>query len=306
MDKKISFLKRWSIFIKERFPLGEHLLLILFFFLANAFIAALTMEQVIWPLTRNHILSFFVILYVFFHMRIFDEIKDYQTDLKVHPERPLARSLISLNEAKFVAFFMIFLEIFISFFISLEALLSCVFVCVYTLIMYKEFFISQWLRPRLATYAMMHTIVSSWMSLYIFSSVCNLHFWQVPIEYWIFAFSNWMIFNIFEFGRKTFGKEEEKELVESYSKRLGIFRAALNVVFMAFVAYLIAIWFGVKFKIGFLYFVLLHSLFVLTMVSSLFYVKYNNLKWAKFFRIVCSIFILFYNVTIVIGGFLKK
>lgn len=306
MYNNLSFFRRWHIFIKERFSPIEHIILIIFFFFANSFIAALSINQLNWQLTKDQILGFFVILYVFFHMRVFDEIKDYKNDLKVNPQRPLARGVISVKEAKIVGFFLVFLEILISFFISLEVFVSSILVCVYTLIMYKEFFIGDWLRPRLATYAMAHTIVSSWMALYVFSCVNKMFFWQSPIEFWFFAFSNWMIFNIFEFGRKTYGKEEERELVDSYSKRLGVWRAALNVVFMALIAFLIAIWLGWKFNIGITYFILMSSLLLLIICSAIFYARNNNFKWGKLFRKTCSIFILFYNLIIVLGILIKR
>ncbi len=300
-----EFLKRWWIFIKERFSPLEHLLLIVFFFLANFCIASLSVGNGV-VFNKSAIVGFFVILMVFFHMRIFDEIKDYKTDLNVHPERPLARGIISLKEAKFTAFILIILELCLSYLIHLKIFFSAVLVTVYTMIMYKEFFIGSWLRPKMATYAIAHTVVSSWMSFYVFSCASFMVFWDAPVEHKVFAFSNWMIFNIFEFGRKTFGKEEEKTMVESYSKRLGAFRAAFNVVLMAAIGFAIAVWLGRNFDLGKVYFVFMSVLFILIFFVSVFYAKNNNLKWAKLFRTVCSIFILFYNVIIAVAVLLKR
>ena len=115
-----------------------------------------------------------------------------------------------------------------------------------------------------------------------------------------------MIFNIFEFGRKTFGKEEEEELVESYSKRLGPIRAAFNVVFMATVAIYIAIRIGDIFNLDLFYIVLVYLLYGLTLLTSSLYAVHNDKSSARIFRGACSIFILFYNIIITFGFLLNK
>ena len=172
--------------------------------------------------------------------------------------------------------------------------------------MYKEFFISAWLRPRLATYALTHTLVACWMSLFVFSTVTNQYFLLMPKGYALFVLTNWMIFNVFEFGRKTFGKKEEQELVDSYSKRLGHFRAAGNVVLMAVIAVIIAFIIGVRLHLNFLFFTLMTLLFTAVLVSSIFYGCSNSVSWARRFRGACSVFILFYNIIIVIGILIKR
>lgn len=94
-------MKNWCIFIQERFPPLKHVPLILFFFLANTFVFNGSFL----------FLSFFIVLLAFFHLRVFDEIKDYKNDLALHPERPLARGLISIREAKRVVFFLLCVEL---------------------------------------------------------------------------------------------------------------------------------------------------------------------------------------------------
>jgi len=45
--------------------------------------------------------------------------------------------------------------------------------------------------------------------------------WQLETRNWIFAIGCFGVFNIFEFGRKTFAKTEEQSGVDSYSKTWG-------------------------------------------------------------------------------------
>jgi len=167
--------------------------------------------------------------------------------------------------------------------------------------MYKEFFIGDWLRPKLARYALAHTLVSCWMALFVFSSVTNNYFWLAPKEMWLFVLANWMIFNIFEFGRKTFGKEEERKLVESYSKNFGVPGAVCCVLVMGGVAFWIALTIGRSFLLGDLFYIMLAGLILLTLLVSMVFSVIKNKIWARRFRGTCSIFILCYNVIITVG-----
>lgn len=296
----LKFIKRWWIFSKERFPLLRHVLLIVFYVSANALVAfnSASLNAV---MTYKEALCVIAVLFIFFHLRIFDEIKDYKNDLVVHKDRPLARGLIKVSEAKQVAAVLIILELCLAIMINKAAFIAALCTVIYSLIMYKEFFIGKWLRPKMATYALAHTLVSCWMSVFIFSAVTNLNFWGIPKTYGIFVLVNWMIFNIFEFSRKTFGKEEEEELVESYSKRLGPIRAALNVVIMATVAMYVAYKLGNIFNLSLLFTASMYLLYGLTLIAAGLYAVHNDKSSAMIFRGICSIFILFYNVTITLG-----
>jgi len=296
----LKFTKRWWVFSQERFPLLRHLLLIVFYVAANALVA-LSSVSLNAVLNYKEVLCAIAVLFIFFHLRIFDEIKDYKNDLVVHKERPLARGLITVHEAKQVAFILIILELILAFLINRAAFLAAIFTVLYSLIMYKEFFIGPWLRPLMATYALAHTLVSCWMSVFVFSAVTNLNFWKISKTYGLFVLVNWMIFNVFEFGRKTFGKEEEEELVESYSKRLGPIRAALNVVIMSSVAMYVAYKFGSIFNLNLLFTAAMYLLYGLTLIAAGLYAVHNDKPSARLFRGICSVFILFYNVIITLG-----
>ena len=301
----VNLIGRWFIFSKERFPLLRHVLLIVFYVAANALVGLSSVSLNIIP-TYKIILCAIAVLAIFLHLRIFDEIKDYKNDLVVHKDRPLARGLISVREAKIAALSLILLELCLAFFVGHAAFIAAICTVAYSLIMYKEFFVGDWLRPKMASYALAHTLVSCWMSVFVFSAVTGLNFWMIPKTYGMFVLVNWMIFNIFEFGRKTFGKEEEEELVESYSKRLGPIRAAFNVVFMATVAMYIAYKLGNIFNLSFLYTISMYLLYGLTLLVAGLYAVHNDKSSGKMFRGICSIFILFYNVIIAVGFLLSR
>ena len=284
-------MKPWSLFIQERFPLFKHSVSLLCLFLANASMAAESFAF------KNSFLCFSIVLLTFFRLRIFDEIKDYPTDCVIHPDRPLARGVISVAEAKRTAFAIMGIELSLSLMLGLPAFVGSVLVCVYSLLMYREFFIGPWLRPRLATYALVHTPVSSFISLFVFSSMTGKYCWQAPFSVFLFSFTTWLIFNIFEFGRKTFGQEEETVSHDSYSKRFGSWGAATLVLLMASLSGFIAWYLGVP--------ALALSLLLLPLMGlSLLYGFFNSKKWAIAFRTACSLFILLFNVIVFLGAIL--
>ena len=59
---------------------------------------------------------------MFLHLRIFDEIKDFKLDRIIHPNRPLARGLINVLEAKKITLLLIITQLIVSAAISIPAL----------------------------------------------------------------------------------------------------------------------------------------------------------------------------------------
>ena len=93
IPKDTSLFKAWLIFVKERFAPLEHLLMVCFLVLGNSVIGCkLVNAPFKW---EPFAISFGVSLLFFFRLRCFDEIKDYDVDVKVNPTRPLARGLLS-------------------------------------------------------------------------------------------------------------------------------------------------------------------------------------------------------------------
>jgi 4-hydroxybenzoate polyprenyltransferase len=223
-------MKKWGIFIQERFEPVSHAVLIFFIFAASSLLAMGVEGRV--PFFRADFLpALIVITLMFFHLRLFDEIKDYDTDIKVNPGRPLPRGLISLKAFKRVTFAVIVTEILICvLFLPLWSLAAAVLMIGYSLLMFKEFFIGTWLSPKMELYAVTHTIVSGFMTLFIASTVVEKYVWELSWPFFSIAIVNWMNFNIFEFARKTFAGEEERENVDSYSRRLKPFGAVCLVL----------------------------------------------------------------------------
>ncbi len=210
-----SSLGKWLIFTKERFKPFEYLPLI-FLFVGVNYLFSKALSGLELPLMT---IITMVILGVsfFFRMRLFDEIKDYDVDLIINPTRPLARGLITVSQVKKAILFLIVLEIALSVTLGLLTSLLYIAAIFYSMLMYEEFFIGDWLRPKLTTYAMSHTIVVALLGFALVSANLGMMTFQSPAIP-VFLLSHWFIFNLFEFARKTFDASEERENVPSYSK----------------------------------------------------------------------------------------
>ncbi|MBY0451035.1 MAG: UbiA family prenyltransferase [Cyanobacteria bacterium] len=182
-----------------------------------------------------------VTFFIFFRLRIFDDIKDYETDCRIKPSRPLARKLISLLEAKMVAFALAFAEGLLALYLGTNAFCAWGLLFVYSVLMYREFFVGRWLRPQMEFYALTHTWVAVWIGLFIATALSDTALNMLPIECVVFSGCNWLVFNVFEFARKTFGSDEETLPEdpcheETYSQRLTPIGAGLLTLFNALLA----------------------------------------------------------------------
>ena len=281
-----SALRPWWQFTKERFEPRSHAVMIAFFVIIHAVAAGQILgARITGP---RFVLAIVLAVLFFFKLRLYDEIKDYETDLEFNPGRPLARGLLSLGHVRIAIKVVIASEILVLIALGPVALLSGVLAIAYSLLMYREFFIGQWLRPRLTSYAVSHTIVCSFLSAALLAALSE----SSPVAWewsaWAFILANWFLFNIFEFGRKTFATVEERDRVSSYSKIFGAAGAVVLVMVQAVIA-------SALYAYAFPYLpsrlVLLLSAAILLISGSL-YVAHDNPVWAARYRAVSSVYIL--------------
>ncbi len=287
-------MKSWFLLIKERFPLGNYLPMVTVFALANVSVARTFETGAVfeWP---KLLLIWCLTLSFFFRLRLFDELKDIEVDKINNPTRPLARGLIAIPQVKTVIGILIFLELLASFLIGRNAFIIQLIAVGYSLLMYKEFFLGKFIRPHLTLYAVTHTAVSILLGYCIIAQFSKTAFWLFSVETLLFGLVNWSLFNLFEFARKTFAKEEESPTSDSYSKLYGSVGAFLLTVSQSaiaiFLLYRIA---GIS-----IYFWIHIGLLVFLLILSLSYIIGGK---AKFYRLAWSIYIILFYL-VVIGMF---
>lgn len=290
-------MKNWWQFCKERFHPLSHLIMIAVF--VSAHILLMKRNYLTFFPVHNMVLLFIAVTFFYFKLRLYDEIKDYELDCEINPHRPLPRGLLKRRDMYNGMVFCILAEVVIFASRSMDALWAIAIAILYSLIMYKEFFIREKIRPHLTTYALVHTVVTILLSISIFSYISGMSFSQLIAERTIlyFALANWFLFNLFEFGRKSYAPEEERPGVDTYSSLFGKTGATALVLVQAIMAHYLVL------KMSGLNRAVIHfthgALFSFLMVVSLYYLFSNRVNGAKLFRNVSSVYIILFYLTLI-------
>lgn len=226
-------IKNWWQFTKERFDPTSHFLMLFLFTLFHILIGStrdlipdvavanftLWSIHTISSLLIEHSNIYFVVIFFYFKLRLYDEIKDYDLDCVINPTRPLPRGLLFHRDLYLGIVICLLMEQIFMYQYGKDAMILLFIAQVYSLIMYKEFFIKEIIRPHLTTYAILHTVVTFFLTLAILGAIKHQYWWEAynNRENLLLALNNWLLFNIFEFGRKTYAPEEERASVDTYS-----------------------------------------------------------------------------------------
>ncbi len=218
--------RRWWRFICERFPLATNLPMALLFAGANLAVAIRAGEP---PIARWQIgVGLVLTLSFLFRLRLFDELKDYTTDVRINPDRPLPRGLLTRHQVRAALAALTVGELALVGISSVLLLfsprlvpphwaLTHVIAVGFSFLMSREFFIGAYLRPRLTAYAVTHTAASALLGWSMAALATGRVLWELPPALLAFGLANWMLFNVFEFARKSCAPAEEGPGVDSYS-----------------------------------------------------------------------------------------
>ncbi len=284
----------WWIFTWERFDPLSHLIIITLFFLAHYAVYSAGLKEPngeVNPLGIGKLLWLAVgTAAFFFKLRLYDEIKDYEVDLHLNPTRPLVRGVLTHQDLQKGIVTCIGLELASFGWMGSKALISISAAILYSLLMYREFFIARHIRPYLTTYAISHTVVSVFLSLALFSAMHSRFPFSLSPDAYRFSLNSWCLFNIFEFGRKTFTSAEEHPSVDSYSKLFGRYGAIALVIAMA----ICSTWLLIQMKLpdsellipflGFVGFILAGTAFA--------YAFLDRARFGKLYRTMSSFYIV--------------
>ncbi len=158
-----SLAARLKLFRKLRFPITAHAIV------AAVFTAGLAgMASAYWHEKVLSVMSaFFVVLGFFWHLRVFDEIKDLEFDRAVHPERPLPQGIVTPAELGRSATVVVIAEAAGAASLGLIAFGWWVLGLAYSLLMSVEFFNSLALRSNLFLYGATHSFVVVFLAQFV-------------------------------------------------------------------------------------------------------------------------------------------
>ncbi len=150
-------MKAWLHYFRERFPLAVYALIVGGIALSGQVIGARHVDPLAFAVSFASLLVFFAML------RLMDEYKDYDKDRIAHPERPLPRGLLTVAQAETAirrgVVAMALWPIIVAPFWGAAAALAYWVVVAYLWLMYREFFVGEWLERRPLLYAITHQVI---------------------------------------------------------------------------------------------------------------------------------------------------
>ena len=236
-------IKRLNIYLKEMFPLVNRLFASAVVFFAIYFLVILANNITEINIGIVEVAGVISLFCFWLFLRIADEFKDYDTDLRLFPHRAfpsgrvLKKDLITLMTVDIII--MLALNIFIVKNIGLFLLALG-----YVFLMSNWFFMKKYIKPNLIFALISHNPVQILLNFYMISIVCNKYSLDV------FTFDNFLINMMlffpateWEIGRKIRKPEDETEYV-TYSKIMGFKNASyllLGVTFLELIVTMIII-----------------------------------------------------------------
>lgn len=224
-EQSLSLARRWVIYQSERFPVIKFAPLLGAFSFCGVCLSRLMRGEISWPSPASALVAFACVFLFFLQLRFLDEFKDYETDRRYRPERPVPRGLISLKQISQALALTVAAQVILTVWLQPALLWLLAGVWLYMGLMTVEFFVPAWIKPRLLTYMWTHMLIMPLIDF--FATGCD---WR-PHQSWpppgLALFLAVSFFNglMVEMGRKTWAPEQERPGVDTYSSYCGLAEA---------------------------------------------------------------------------------
>jgi 4-hydroxybenzoate polyprenyltransferase len=231
LTREAPFARRLAAYLSERFPLLGHGVLIAAYYSSNQFLARTLVrpgEPMRYDLST--LLGALALFCFFFHLRVFDEHKDYAEDRVHYPDRVLQRGLVTLRDLKILGGAAIAAEVVLALLGGPAAFVAWLFPFAFSLLMLKEFFVRDWLKRHFLVYAVSHLLVMPFLALTVFSFATGRWPWEAPLWFGVYAWVGLFVTFNWEVSRKIRAPEDEIEGVDTYTRVFGTYGAAYVVL----------------------------------------------------------------------------
>ena len=286
-------------------PPAAYSLLIVSYYSSNQFLA----QALTWPgepmrYSLASLAGGLTVLAIFFHLRLFDEHKDYEEDSCHYPDRVLQRGLITLGDLKVLAALAIGLELGLATLWACRhtpaALIAVLATLGFSLLMLKEFFVGAWLRRHFLTYAVSHMLIMPLLAMVPYSYTTGRPFWEAPPWYWFYAFVGFFVTFNWEVSRKIRAPDEEIEGVDSYTKVFGTYGAAYLVLAIRVVDTAMVALVGWHLGLGPWFYAVLVALYAVCLNGFFQYRFHTTRKTAKWMEVYAGMYIVAFDLTLAI------
>jgi 4-hydroxybenzoate polyprenyltransferase len=301
-EARDPFRRRLSDYLAERFPLLGHGVLIFAYYSSNQFLArTLTAPGRPMHYDRTSLLGGIVLFCFFFHLRVFDEHKDYADDCRHYPDRVLQSGRVTLRDLRLLAAFAIALEIALTAWRGLGPLAAWAGAFVFSLLMLKEFFVSAWLERHFLAYATSHMLIMPLLSLMVFSYATGRAPWTAPPWYWVYAWVGFFVTFNWEVSRKIRAPEDEIDGVDSYTRIFGTHGAAYVVLLIRVIDTALVALVGWHLGLPPWFYLALVALFLVTLVGFFQYRLHTNRKNAKRMETYAGMYIIAFDLILAVS-----
>lgn len=288
-DKK-TFITRFVVYQKERFPFLVHGLLIASFsFSAIGYSRLCRGVNDFIPL-QHYFHCVFITVTLFFLVRIFDEFKDKEDDAAYRKYLPVPRGLVTLSELKIVGLVTFALQMILIVFFKWALIYLYAFVMLYLCIMGVEFFIPNWLKRHQFWYVVSHMFIIPFIDMYASSYDWKLLNILPPTGLVFFFIVSYLNGIVIEIGRKIRTPATEEPHVKSYTIMLGTKNAVYTWLLVLLATLFAAILAAQYARHGSAEFIILICLFIITIIPSLCFLKnvhsVKATKWIEYASIL--------------------
>ncbi len=307
LTEKSRFASRFKAYLDERFPLFSHGILIVSYYSSNQFLA-FALEEPGHPMSysSNSIIGAIVLFCMFFHLRVFDEHKDYVEDMKFHPERILQRGLITLKDLRCFGAAAILFELVLCSICGFPALLAAVIAILFSALMLREFFVGAWLKRHFLLYAFSHMLIMPLFALMVFSITTSKYPWEAPGWFWLYSFVGFFVTFNWEMSRKIRAPSDEVEGLDSYSKIFGTYGAAYMVILVRVIDTAMVFLVGWHLELSPFFYIVLILLFLICCVGLLQF-RFNTCrKTAKRMEAYAGMYIIAFDLTLAVELLMKN
>lgn len=237
-SSKNVFIRLFQYF-KERFPILKHGVIIAIFTFSAIGYSCLLSENLDFIPMFQYILGVYIVFTTFLLLRISDEFKDIEEDVKYRPYLPVPRGLVSLRELGMLGMLILLVNIALVSIFQTPLIGLYLGVLFLLFLMRYEFFIGNLLKHRVV-YTLSHMFIIPALDLY--ASALD---WKIESNYFHWPLLFFLAVSycngiVLEFGRKITTPGLEEEGVPTYSKLYGSIGAAYRWVFVMLITMILA------------------------------------------------------------------
>lgn len=230
-NTRVLDLSRWVTYQNERFPIVQYAPLVAAFAASGLALSYMTLQGALFPSLKMFATAFVVAFLTFVQLRVSDEFKDKHFDLKHHPDRPVPRGLVSLDELKWIGVGSAIVQSLFALSLSPMLMLPLAATWAYLFCMHNEFFIGEWLNKHPLLYMLSHMGILFFTDFFI--TACH---WMVlglePSNTLLFFFgTSFKLGMVIEIGRKIKAPVDEIPGANTYSRTWGLKNATIAWIF---------------------------------------------------------------------------